>query len=90
MTFDLFMVWSNLCSNCCRNTGKLLRSICKYAGERIVVHGPFVSYFFFSENRLWHFMQIVSNGDCLHEISNSVFGKKLEKYKYYIPERVRE
>ena len=23
MTFDLFMVWSNLCPSCCSNTGRL-------------------------------------------------------------------
>ena len=33
------------------NTGRLLHGFCKYAGERIVAHGPLVSYFF-SENRL--------------------------------------
>ena len=36
------MVWSNLCPSCCGNTGRLLHGICKYAGERIVAHGPFV------------------------------------------------
>ena len=32
------------------------------------------------ETRLWHFMQIVSRGDNLHEISKSVFWEKWEKY----------
>ena len=31
---------------------------------------------FISENRLWHFMQIVSWGDSLHEMSKSVFREK--------------
>ena len=31
------------------------------------------------ENRIWHFMQIVSLGDNLHEMSNPVFWEKLEK-----------
>ena len=31
---------------------------------------------FFPENRIWHFMQIVSNGDNLHEMSNSVLWEK--------------
>ena len=47
MTFDLFMVWSNLCPTCCGNTGRLLHSICRcciaFTGERIVAHGPLVS-----------------------------------------------
>ena len=42
MTFDLFMVWSNVYPSCCGNTGRLLHGICKYAGERIMVHGPLV------------------------------------------------
>ena len=42
MTFDLFMVWSNLCPICCGNTGRLLHGICKYGGEHIVAHGPLV------------------------------------------------
>ena len=28
--------------------------------------------FFFPEHRIWHFMQMVSNGEHLHEISNPV------------------
>ena len=31
MTFDLFMVWSDLCPSCCDNTGRMLHSICKCA-----------------------------------------------------------
>ena len=44
MTFDLLMVWSNLYPSCLGNTGRLLQSICKYAGERLVAHGPLISY----------------------------------------------
>ena len=41
----------------------------------------FVIFFlFFQENRTWHFMQIISNGDNLHEMSNPVFSEKYEKY----------
>ena len=42
----------------------------------------FMTFFlFFLENRLWHFMQIVSLGDSLHEISKSFFpGKNKKKY----------
>ena len=47
MTFDLYLVWSNLCPICCGNTGRMLHGICKYAiavlsDERIVAHGPLV------------------------------------------------
>ena len=31
---------------------------------------------FFPENKIWHFMQILSNGDNLHEMSTPVFWKK--------------
>ena len=41
MTFDLFMVWSNLCPSYCGNTKRLLPGIFKYAGERIMARGPF-------------------------------------------------
>ena len=33
-------------------------------------------FLFFPENRIWHFMQIVSLGDNLHEMSNPVFWEK--------------
>ena len=36
-------------------------------------------FLLFPENRFWHSMQIVSNGDNLHEMSNLVFWQKYEK-----------
>ena len=33
-------------------------------------------FLFFPENRIWHYMQIVSLGDNLHEMSNPVFWEK--------------
>ena len=33
-------------------------------------------FLYFPENRIWHFMQIVSLGDNLHEMSNPVFWEK--------------
>ena len=33
-------------------------------------------FLFFPVNRIWHFMQIVSWGDNLHEMSNPVFREK--------------
>ena len=38
-----------------------------------------IFFLFFSENRIWHFMQIVSLGDNLHEMSNPVFWEKIRK-----------
>ena len=38
-------------------------------------------FLFFPENRIWHFMQIVSNGENLHELLNAVFW---EKYQFVI------
>ena len=37
-------------------------------------------FLFFPENRIWYFLQIVSNGDNLHEMSNPVSWEKEEKY----------
>ena len=45
------------------------------ADDKLVL---FFSYF--TENRIWHFMQIVSNGDNLHEMLNPVFWKNKKKY----------
>ena len=35
-----------------------------------------IFFLFFLENRIWHFMQIVSSEDNLHEMSNPVFWEK--------------
>ena len=35
---------------------------------------------FFPENRIWHYMEIVSIGNNLHEVSKSVSWGKYEKY----------
>ena len=32
-----------------------------------------IFFLFFLENRIWHFMQIVSLGDNLHKVSNPIF-----------------
>ena len=32
-----------------------------------------IFFLFFPENKIWHFMQIVSSGDSLDEMSNPVF-----------------
>ena len=32
-----------------------------------------IFFLFFWENRIWHFMQIVSSGDNLEEVSNPIF-----------------
>ena len=39
-----------------------------------------IFFLIFSGNRIWHFMQIVSNGDNLHEMSNPVSWENWEKY----------
>ena len=36
-------------------------------------------FLFFPEYRIWQFMQIVSNGDYLHEMSNPVFWEKIRE-----------
>ena len=37
-------------------------------------------FLFFPENKFWHFLQIVSWGNNLHEISKPIFLEKWEKY----------
>ena len=39
---------------------------------------------FFSKNRIWHFMQTVSIGDSLHEMTKSVFWEKYKKIFQYV------
>ena len=64
MTFDCFMVWLNLCPSCCSSIGRLLHGICKYAGERIVAHGPLVF--------LCDFLYKKHVGTCLNCIDKSM------------------
>ena len=44
------------------------------AGDTLMIF-----FLFFHENRIKHFVQIVSNGDSLHELSKLVFWGKIEK-----------
>ena len=39
-----------------------------------------IFFLFLPENRIWHFMQIVSIGDNLHEMSKPVFLENWKKY----------
>ena len=39
-----------------------------------------LSFLFFPENRIRHYMQIVSAGDNLHRMSNSIFSENKKKY----------
>ena len=39
-----------------------------------------IFFLFYPENRLWHFMQIVSQGDNLHEMSKPIFWEKEGKH----------
>ena len=43
-----------------------------------------IFFLFFPENGIWHFMQIVSIWDNLHEMSNPAFWEKLEKIFQYV------
>ena len=51
----------------------LYQALGNSAGNKLVI--------FFPENMIWHFMQIVSNGNNLHEMSKPVFWKKKKKKK---------
>ena len=39
-----------------------------------------IIFLFFPENRIWHFMQIVSIGDNLHEMSKPVFRENKKNF----------
>ena len=39
-----------------------------------------IFFLLFLENRIWHFVQIVSSGDNLHEVPNPIFLGKIRKY----------
>ena len=39
----------------------------------------FLFFVFFPAHRIWHFMQIISHGDNLYEMSNLVFWEKIRK-----------
>ena len=76
MTFELFSVWSNLCSNCCGNTGIILHGICKYeklflSGERIVAHGPLVSCSFIINSRINVLVCMLSDIKEIHVVFKS-------------------
>ena len=67
------MVWSNLCPIYCGNTGRLLRDLCKYAGERIVAHGPLISD---DDSKLtFDFFRARSNLHSMH-----LYGENVEKF----------
>ena len=40
-------------------------------------------FLFFLENRIWHFMQIVSIGDNLHEVLDPIFYEKYKKISFF-------
>ena len=46
-------------------------------------------FLFFLENKIWHFMQIVSLGDNLHEVSDPIFFRKQLAWsiRSYFPEK---
>ena len=63
----------------CCITSAYLQWLC-HSGERPVARGPLV----FPDNRIWYFMQIVSSGDNLHEMSKPVFMLLLLLFVYEI------
>ena len=52
-----------------RFTHRVQRITVKFSANNILKYFSF----FFSKNKIWHYMQIVSSGDNLHEISNLFF-----------------
>ena len=60
-----------------RNYTLILRMLAKILANYILKYFPL----FVSENKVWYFIQIVSQGDNLHEISNIIFWKKKKKEK---------
>ena len=78
-TFGFFWyAWNN--SLCKKKHYVCLASWVKFSTEYIVKYLSF----FFLENRIWHFKQLVSTGINLHEMSNPVFWKKYMYHQYGI------
>ena len=83
----IFFFKTKNCSNddifisCDDRIGKMLHNICMSAvamSLRWANRGPWASCFKITD---WHFMQIVSSGDSLLEMSDLIFWVKLEKQK---------
>ena len=52
---------------------------------KIFSRGHFeIRFLFFHENRFWHYMQIVSYGDNLHEMSKPIFWEKIVEYQFVV------
>ena len=73
------------------NLQKMLVCHTEYIGTAclvIISADDILKYFsyFFPENGIWHIMQIVSNGDNLHEMSNPVSAenKKKKIFQYVV------
>ena len=70
-------VHSNICEALCWNNSNFVGyktdNVLKRLGKIFSRQHFEIFLLFFQENVIWYFMQIVSNGDNLHEMSNSVF-----------------
>ena len=54
----------------------MLSTLCKiFSKQHFRIFSCLFVFFFFSENSIWHFMQIVSIGDSLHEMSSYFSGR---------------
>ena len=51
-------------------------ALLRYCSEKISWYFLKCQTLFFQEIMIWHFMQIVSYGDILHEMSNPIFSEK--------------
>ena len=71
--FTFTIVWANSDSRQTDDESYFytLTFLCKLSAKETVIF-----FIYFPENRLWHFMQIVSLEDSLHEISKPIFWEK--------------
>ena len=53
-------------------------------GANLAENKLVIFFLVFPENRIWHFMQIISIGDNLHEMLNPVFMEKYEKIHQFV------
>ena len=74
--------WSEFSLLACEYSGSFWQKFNHYRSLAISADDKLMNFFLFiPRKRIWNFMQIVSTGDNLHEISNPVSWEKNQKKK---------
>ena len=67
-TFCIILIWSTLFAQACLPKHLAFTTLWANSAD-----DKLIFFLFFLENRIRHFMHIVSDGDSLHEMSNPAF-----------------